>query len=56
MTIPTQLDKARYSLYTSIVFYVVAWQLVSSENKSRLIIHAIVFWLIVFGMMQINGI
>jgi hypothetical protein len=56
MTIPTQLDKARYSLYSSIIFYVVSLPLVSSENKSRLIIHAIVFWLIVFGMMQIKGI
>jgi hypothetical protein len=56
MTIPTQLDKARYSLYSSIIFYVLSLPLVLTENKSRLIVHAVVFWLLVFGMMQINGI
>jgi hypothetical protein len=56
MTEPTQLDKARYSLYTLIIFYVLSSQLVSAENKSRLIVHAVVFGIIVFGMMQIKGI
>jgi hypothetical protein len=56
MTEPTQFDKARYSLYSAIIFYVIALPLVLTENKYRLIIHAVVFGLIVFGMMQINGI
>jgi hypothetical protein len=56
MTEPTQLDKARYSLYSAIIFYVIALPLVLAQNKLSLIVHAVVFGLIVFGMMQIKGI
>jgi hypothetical protein len=56
MTEPTQLDKARYSLYTSILFYVLALPLVLTENKSRLLIHSVLFWLVVWGLMNVNGI
>ena len=56
MSEPTQFDKARYSLYSALVFLVLSWQLVSAENKSRLLINAVVFGLIVFGLMHLKGI
>ena len=54
MSDPTQFDKARYSLYTLILFLVLSWPLVI--NKSRLLINAVVFGLIVFGLMHLKGI
>ena len=51
MTEPTQFDKVRYSMYSAILFYVVALTL-----NSKLIVNAVVFGILVFGMMQIKGI
>ena len=69
-----ELDKARYSLYSAIVFFIIAspfvYKLVDKilgsfvrivnssgcPTYAGVFIHAIVFGLVVFGMMHINNI
>lgn len=71
---PTQFDKARYSLYSAIIFIVLAsppvYRLVNQlignlvqitdstghATTTGLLVHAIVFWVVVFGIMQIKDI
>ena len=72
MSEPTEMDKARYSFYSALVFLILAsppvYKLVDQLLGSivrianpagcattvGLFVHAIVFGLIVFGMMHLN--
>ena len=74
MSEPTEMDKARYSLYSAILFLILAsppvYKLVEKllgsvvriadssgcATTAGLVVHAVVFGLIVYGMMHIKDI
>jgi hypothetical protein len=57
---PTQFDKARYSLYSAVIFFLLAQpfgiKIVDKLLGSSLLVKSILFGIIVFGLMQIKKI